>query len=249
MTRRGSTELPRDLRLLCLDLDDTLIDSDGAAPTRLDAVLTAAMSLSGIPGSPLDATLIARCRTEVLATDPATSERFPLLLSILGLQPDSEAARTLLRLYNDTLLEHGRVFEGVIETLAALRHRWPIAVVTNGPTSFQRAKLERHGLAGLIDYLVTAEDAGARKPDPRIFVMACERAGVAPEQAVHVGDSLAVDIVGAQAAGLCAVWCRPPLEREHWTGTPAPDAIIGHIRELPALILAGPRGGIGGATP
>jgi HAD superfamily hydrolase (TIGR01509 family) len=61
--------------------------------------------------------------------------------------------------------------------------------------------LERAGLAHRFDAVVSAAEAGAQKPDPRIFLVALERLGVAPERTLHVGDD-EVDRQGASAAGL-----------------------------------------------
>jgi putative hydrolase of the HAD superfamily len=47
------------------------------------------------------------------------------------------------------------------------------------------------------------------KPDPRLFRLALQRAGAAPEEAVHVGDLYEVDVVGARAAGIRAILLDP----------------------------------------
>ena len=50
---------------------------------------------------------------------------------------------------------------------------------------------------------------GVEKPDPRIFRIALERAGVAATEAVYVGDLYSIDVVGARAAGLSAILMDP----------------------------------------
>jgi putative hydrolase of the HAD superfamily len=65
--------------------------------------------------------------------------------------------------------------------------------------------LEGLGLAALLDAIVLPSDAGASKPDRRIFALALERLGVAPEHALFVGDDAGRDLAGARAAGLQAV--------------------------------------------
>ena len=60
-------------------------------------------------------------------------------------------------------------------------------------------------LAALFDVVVLPADAGAAKPDPRIFHLALARLGVAPSDALYVGDDAEDDIAGATAAGLRAV--------------------------------------------
>ena len=62
--------------------------------------------------------------------------------------------------------------------------------------------LERCGLGELLDGAVSSAVAGARKPDPSIFEPALELARCGPEQAIHVVDTAAEDVVGARAAGI-----------------------------------------------
>ena len=90
---------------------------------------------------------------------------------------------------------------GVAETLAALRARGlTLAVVSNWDCTLP-AHLAAVGVAHLLSAIATSAAAGVAKPDPRIFTVALERVGVAPERAVHVGDNPA-DSDGAAAAGL-----------------------------------------------
>ena len=57
--------------------------------------------------------------------------------------------------------------------------------------------LDRCGLGGSLDAVVTSAGAGARKPDPAIFARALELAGCGPAEALHVGDTPEEDIAGA----------------------------------------------------
>jgi putative hydrolase of the HAD superfamily len=58
------------------------------------------------------------------------------------------------------------------------------------------------GLDGRIDFVVTSLEAGAEKPHAPIFLMALDRAGVSAPEAVHVGDQLDSDVMGAVAVGI-----------------------------------------------
>ncbi len=65
---------------------------------------------------------------------------------------------------------------------------------------------------GLLDHLDVALDShliGCRKPDPEIFRMACRAVDVQPDEAVHVGDEPASDVIGARNAGLFSVLIDP----------------------------------------
>ena len=61
------------------------------------------------------------------------------------------------------------------------------------------------GLSDLVKFAITSQDCGHEKPSPGIFRAALERAGCNAAQTVHVGDQVATDIKGAEAAGLRAV--------------------------------------------
>ncbi|MBT3943054.1 MAG: HAD family hydrolase [Chloroflexi bacterium] len=58
------------------------------------------------------------------------------------------------------------------------------------------------GFAGNVDFTLSSMDVGASKPDPKMFQAALSRAGVAADQAAHVGDQLETDIDGARGAGI-----------------------------------------------
>jgi putative hydrolase of the HAD superfamily len=77
-------------------------------------------------------------------------------------------------------------------------------VVSNWDISLHDVARET-GLDRLVDGVLSSAEVAASKPDPAIFVAALARAGVRPDEVVHIGDSLAEDVAGARAAGLHAV--------------------------------------------
>jgi len=94
---------------------------------------------------------------------------------------------------------------GAIELLASLRgHGVRTGVVSNFDHRLP-ALLAGLELAPLLETVVLPADAGAAKPDPRIFALALARLGVSADEAVYVGDDADDDIAGAQRAGLRAL--------------------------------------------
>ena len=125
-----------------------------------------------------------------------------------------------------------RAYPEVPDALRALRragHR--LVVVSNWDVSLHDA-LRAAGLAALVDAAISSAEAGAAKPDPRIFERALLLAGGSAERALHAGDSLEHDVAGARAAGLRAVLVaragRPPV-------VPPGVAVIGSLAKLAAL--------------
>ena len=98
-----------------------------------------------------------------------------------------------------------RAYPEVPAALRALRcagHR--LVVVSNWDVSLHDA-LRTTGLRPLVDAAISSAEAGAAKPDARIFERALALAGGTAGAAIHVGDSLEHDVAGARAAGLRAV--------------------------------------------
>jgi putative hydrolase of the HAD superfamily len=97
------------------------------------------------------------------------------------------------------------VYPDVVATLDELARRgFKLAVVSNWDSHLPRL-LEGLGLADRFATLAVSAIEETGKPGSAIFHRACDRAGVAPSEALHVGDSLAEDYEGARAAGLAAV--------------------------------------------
>jgi HAD superfamily hydrolase (TIGR01509 family) len=91
--------------------------------------------------------------------------------------------------------------EGAFETVRSLRERGlEVGVVSNWDIGLAE-QLERLGTDSLFSAIVTTAEAGAPKPDPRVFRLALERLGVSASRALHVGDEPG-DEEGAAAAGM-----------------------------------------------
>ena len=117
--------------------------------------------------------------------------------------------------------------------LDELRARGARTVVASNWDCSLGAVLERAGLRTLVDDVVTSAEAGAPKPDRRLFEAALAAAGRGAEDAVHVGDSVDGDVIGARAVGIRAV-----LLRRSPDAPPAPAGIseIVSLEDLPSLI-------------
>ncbi len=120
-------------------------------------------------------------------------------------------------------------FDDVVPALEKLQQRFYLGSVSNGV-----ADLEMIGLAKYFRASIAAHSFGTAKPDAAIFHAACDALGVAPVEAVYVGDDPFLDVEGAQRAGMRAVWMnRTGLESafklpEHIR----PDAIFATMHEL-----------------
>ena len=123
---------------------------------------------------------------------------------------------------------HFSAFDDARGALTRARaHGLRVVVVSNWDVSLSDV-LDTVGLIDSVDHVVTSAGAGAAKPDPAIFAIALEVAGVTAAEALHVGDSLDQDVVGARAAGIDAIW----LHRHGSAVAPAGVTTIASLAEL-----------------
>lgn len=122
-------------------------------------------------------------------------------------------------------------FDDVIPTLQQLKPRLKLGTVSNG-----FADLGRIGLAEHFEISIAAHQFGTAKPDPTIFHAACAALDVLPAHTVYVGDDLTLDVLGAQQAGLLAVWMNR-FQRE-LPDHVRPDAVCANLTELAAWLAA-----------
>ena len=173
-------------------------------------------------------------RQELMATDPVYQLDLRRLRQA-GLTEAFLSAGENVALVDQAMAVFSRArnevtpFDDVLPALERLRGIVPLGSVSNGV-----ADLEAIGMAHYFQVSVAAHRIGRAKPDAAIFHAACRAIGVAPQEAVYVGDDPVLDVQGAQNAGLHAVWInRPELE----PGRPLaeqvrPDAICNTLFEL-----------------
>jgi putative hydrolase of the HAD superfamily len=93
----------------------------------------------------------------------------------------------------------------VAPALRDLRAQGLRLVVVSNSNGTLKMKMDRLGLAPLVDVLFDSFEEGVEKPDPRFFQIALDRSGADRATTLHVGDLYSIDVVGARAAGLRAV--------------------------------------------
>ena len=128
--------------------------------------------------------------------------------------------------------EAWRPFPDVLPTLDQLtRLGIRMAVVSNFVDTLA-AVCDHNNLTQYFDVVLPSVDAGAMKPDPRIFEIALRRLGVAADDAWHVGDNYWTDILGARAVGMTGVL----VDRER--AVPRPDGPVLHSLDQLLDLLA-----------
>ena len=209
--------------LLLLSLDDTLVDRAGA----FRGWATEFLRYIGAPDYDLDWLLSVDADGMGSVWDVAEGLRERYRLRVSGIDMVEEIRGGVMeRLRLDPLI--------ACALSIAEDAGWVPVVVTNGDTHLQEAKLRRTGLDRYLADWVISEDVGVRKPNPRIFTIAAERARMRLGGAWVIGDSPEADIGGAEAAGLHSAWLhrgRAWIERR-FAPTVATDGVIAAIATI-----------------
>lgn len=98
------------------------------------------------------------------------------------------------------------LFPHTIELLDYLYTKYTLHVITNGFEEIQYRKLKNSNLEKYFTCVITSEAAGAKKPDAKIFEFALTSASAAISESLMIGDDIEVDILGAQAIGMDALF-------------------------------------------
>lgn len=212
-------------RLVMFDLDGTLVDSVPDLAAAVDCMLVA---LGREPAG------VERVRLWV-GNGARVLVRRALAGGLEHEHVDAALAGQALALFMDAYAgSHAltRVYPGVVETLDRLRAQGvALALITNKPARFLPGLLADQGLDGYFQWLVGGDTLPQQKPDPAALHWVMDKAGVAPGEALFVGDSRN-DVRAAQAAGVTCVALSygynhgEPIAREN------PARVIDDLREL-----------------
>jgi len=218
--------------MVFFDAGETLVHPRPSFPQLLDSVCRE----FGVCVDPLQLSrttrrLMARVEEEqrkgfTFTDDPERSRRFWLgfyrdLVGEFGYRGgDDGLPHRLYEVFSRP--ENYTAYSDAVETLWVLSELGiPVGLISNFEP-WLHLLLERLGLAAFFRVKVVSGEVGVEKPNPRIFRLALQRAGVEAARAVHVGDSPVSDYQGAREAGMRAIlldrWGRfPDFEGERIT--------------------------------
>ena len=130
---------------------------------------------------------------------------------------------------------HGRLFPDAVDTIRALKDLGlHVGIITDSDNDYIETHLKALGIYRLFDSITTSEEAGYFKPHPGPFLLALEKAGVKPEEAIYVGDNPAKDCVGARNVGMLSVLLDPRGEkRELWGKC---DFVVSKLSEVVDIV-------------
>lgn len=208
----------RDIKVVWLDLDDTIIDFTTNSRHALERLREREPLLTRLfPTAPEWVDLYEHHNHALwdaysrggITRQLLRHERFRRPLAEAGATTEeaAEAANRYDTLYLDLLAEETALIPGSMELLRFLRKMGvKIGCLSNGFTEVQFRKIRNCGLEPWFDLVVLSDDIGFTKPDIRLFRHAMEHSGY-PDPASHImiGDNAKTDIAGAIGAGWAAI--------------------------------------------
>ena len=151
---------------------------------------------------------------QALGTDLPDEDRERLIEEYVNLSPYPDVAPGL------------RAMEEADHTLVAF---------SNGVEATVRALLERAGVLGLLNGVVSVDDVSSFKPDPEVYRYLCRKLDKPPPE-VWLVSSNPFDVIGAKNVGLNAAWVKrsPAALFDPWGIEP--DLVVGDLQDLAAKL-------------
>lgn len=124
-------------------------------------------------------------------------------------------------------------FPDAVQVLAQLAAHVPLGTISNSQHDIisYSSKL----LGEPFTYIFTGEDVRAYKPDAALFELVLARAGVQPDEAVHVAQSQYVDLPRSVPMGLATIWVNRQGQKLQ-PGTPEPTLELPDLTDLPSVV-------------
>jgi putative hydrolase of the HAD superfamily len=203
-----------------LDLDDTLLDDRAAMAQGVLALRRRHGLSSWVEDSEIAIRWekAGRLLWREMAAGRLSMEaqRRARLRAVFDVKLTDHEADVLFAEYLGYYEEGWSLLPGAAEFLERTAHQRR-ALVTNGRLTLVQAKLQKCGIAGAFNAVVTPDVCGASKPDPKIFQYALDALGVSACEAIMVGDNFEADIAPAKSLGIATLHVQytdgaPPLD-------------------------------------
>jgi len=219
----------RPVKMVLIDVDGTLVDSvpDLAycvdeMMKQLDMPVRGEASVRNWVGNGVER-LVRRALTNSLDDEPDNAlfaKAYPIFLD----------------LYADNTSKRSILYPGVKEGVAFLKSAgYKLGCVTNKAAQFTEPLLKDLGVYDNFSIVISGDTLPQKKPDPAPLLHAAEFFGVAPKEAMMLGDSVS-DVKAARAAGFQIICMSYGYNHGEDIRTANPDAVIDSMAELPELL-------------
>lgn len=224
---------------LLIDLDHTLFDSDACERAAFEETLRTVGVSEPLRHHEtyveINKPLWSLVERGDITPEDVRVARFERLITEIGVDANPER---VAESFEAALGANGGLYFGAREILEELQQKATLALITNGLSQVQRARVERLDIEQYFKAIVISHEIGASKPGHEIFEATFRALGDPPkETALMVGDSLTSDIRGGVNYGIATCWYNPKGKTAgHDVGV---DHEITRLDQLPAIAAGG----------
>ncbi len=209
------------IKAVMFDLDGTLLDTNELI---IQSWMNAYKILKGTEWN----------REEIIATFGE-----PLMYTLANIFPeiDTDRAAEVYRTWQgDHFDDYIQLFPGVVELLEALKSKgYILGVVTSRLRQSSERGLNKFGIMKYFDCLVAADDGTKHKPDPEPLLLALDKVGVEPKEAIMIGDSI-FDIGCAKNAQVESIFVAWSVAQPVFNEKTKPGFIVHKTEEIVGII-------------
>jgi len=217
---------PLSARAVLFDLDGTLVDSVGAY-----------IEVARVATAPFGFTVTEEQVRQALSTGGSFWKGV-----VPEGRPDSDAILKAIsahasREWPRILQEHGKLFDGLVGTLDALKGLGLVLGIVSGARPEVLELLRPNGILDRFDAVVLGKDVSKSKPDPEGILKCLDQLNVEPASAIYVGDA-PIDILASRAAGVRVVSVLTGAGDSASLSIHCPDRLISSHTRLPAIVTS-----------
>lgn len=144
-------------------------------------------------------------RHDKITQDQLRYGRLKDTFDILNYEISDELIDLISVEYIHYLPEFNHLFDGTIEILDYLNAKYNLHIITNGFQEVQSGKMKNSGIDKYFKTITNSEMAGVKKPNPKIFEFALQKANAQKQNSIMIGDCLDADVNGAFNFGMDAI--------------------------------------------
>lgn len=119
---------------------------------------------------------------------------------------DFELSQKFEHDFLDEILQYNELVPGAFEILEYLSEKYTLHILSNGFKEVTFRKTELSGIKNYFKTITSADEIDIRKPNPKIYQYALDKAKVQKEEAIMIGDDWIADVEGAESFGMKAIF-------------------------------------------
>lgn len=201
---------PMKIQHIFFDLDHTLWDFERNSALAFQKILPEAGVMIEFDNfikhyAPINAKYWKLYREEKVSKANLRYGRLKETFDAIGHHVEDSVIDHLAEEYIHELPNFNHLFAGTIDILNYLHSSYELHIITNGFEEVQTLKMQKSGILGYFDKIITSESVGVKKPNPKVFRFALDRASAKPQHSMMIGDNLEADIQGALDVGMNAI--------------------------------------------